>query len=50
MKATTVRAALPCANIYCALQGGRSEISCCDHSNQKATEHEVLYSGTIHNA
>ena len=38
MKATTVRAALSCATIYCALQGGRSEISCCDLFSQKATE------------
>lgn len=38
MKATTVRAALSYATIYCALPSGRSNLSCCDHSNQKATE------------
>lgn len=36
MKATIT--ALSCATIYCALQGGRSEISCCDLFSQKATE------------
>ena len=47
MKATTVRAALSCATIYCALQGFQSEISYCDLLNQKATEHALLYSGAI---